>query len=69
MRENIESFFLDLVGTAFLMAYLFLTPVITGTVMLAIDLPQSLTLFALLEVLLLLAPLFLWLLRRRQRSS
>ena len=68
MRENIESFIHDLVGAAFLIAYLFLTPIITGIVMLALDLPQSLTLFALLEALLLLAPLFLWLWKRRQRS-
>jgi len=64
--ENIESFILDLVGASFLVAYLFLTPIITGTVMIALDLPQSLTLFLLLEGLFILAPLFLWFWQRRR---
>ncbi len=64
--ENIESFILDLVGASFLVAYLFLTPIITGTVMIVLDLPQSLTLFLLLEGTLLLAPLLLWFWQRRR---
>ena len=64
--ENIESFILDLVGASFLVAYLFLTPIITGTVMIALDLPQSLTLFLLLEGMFILAPLFLWFWQRRR---
>ena len=64
--ENIESFILDLVGASFLVAYLFLTPIITGTVMLTLDLPQCLTLFLLLEGMFILAPLFLWFWQRRR---
>ncbi len=59
MKENIESFILDIVGAAFIMAYLFFTPIIVGTVMFVLDLPQSLALFLLLEGMFLLAPLFL----------
>ncbi len=64
--ENIESFILELVGASFLVAYLFLTPIITGAAMFTLDLPQSLTLFLLLEGLFLLAPLFLWFWQRRR---
>jgi len=67
-KKNIESFILELVGASFLMVYLFLTPFLAGSMMLALDLPHDLTLFVLIEVLLLLAPLFLWLLRRRRQS-